>query len=601
MKTLALRQVKVLAPAALATALLGVVLGLVATTMQATAGVMIPPLEVAATLVLYVAPWLLGIATIAADGEAGGLAFLGTLPLSPLRHLALRAAVALGWTLVVVTPFVLVLEASTPAGLRGLPVHVAATPLLFVAALAAGATARQSLGAFLVTPLLALGPLVVYGAFVSIVRAPESALHLLMYPAVMIALAVAASRAFADPGRQLARRVVRVAGVLGGVVALGCGATTACWAAAALSPERQVSLHARGPVVVVFDDLVPEWRGLKTKRRTILLDPEAVARAKDLTTAFDAGWWREGRHQVWSTSPDGRLALLAGDQRHLELVDVRARSVVASPPLARVDQRAANPEWPRLHVPVAANACGWLDGEPWIVANDVADDVAGDCVVRRLGGQELLRLAPDARVLATGGARLIVAGADGARRVVDLRDGSSAPLPPGVFAALSPRGEALALGWPAGERLERVERLELRRLDEPDAPTTWLDLEGIDDQEQVTLRFSPDERRVVVEWQTVRLTPYGSRAVEARAADLARGEVRRAPPSVWPEVWSPAGTIYVEGGRTWVDLTESTLVARELPSRSPAYTRWAAWFDGERTLVRASLPDGAVERVTLQR
>lgn len=215
MKTLALRQVKLLAPAALATIALGVVMTFVAGALGSMARISLSPIEIGATLMLYVAPWLLGIAAVAPDGESGGLAFLGALPLGKKRHLALRVGVAAAWVVVIVAPFLAVAQATAVNGAHALPEGAILSPALFAAAVAAGAITRQSLGAFLATPLLIVVPITAYGSFLFAVDAPGEH-YLPMYPGLLIALAIAGFMAFADPGRMLARRVVRVVGVLGG-------------------------------------------------------------------------------------------------------------------------------------------------------------------------------------------------------------------------------------------------------------------------------------------------------------------------------------------------------------------------------------------------
>lgn len=520
MKTLALRQAKRLAPPALAVVALGLLVYLVALgTSDANRALRLPPLEVAALLVLYVAPWLLGVAAIAPDAEAGGLTFLGTLPLGRRRHLAVRAGVAAASTLVVVAPFLLLVAVTSSVGLRDLEDHAARATVLFAAGLAAGAAARHSLGAFLAAPALLAAPVALYMTFLRAVGAPGEPFYAAAYPGVGVVLVLATVRAFADPGRIAWRPALRAVSVLAGAVALGCGATTVAWAAAIAFPQRSTFQWRIGDVVVMNDYVQPDWPNHPEVGRTTLLRSATPIAPDDVAAAAARGWRLDGDWLLAGVSPGGRVALLVarGYADDVQLVDVDARRVLATTTAYWLPLEAYG--FGLQVLDDTSPDYGWIAERPWFVREDG--------VVQVVAGETLLRLTPGAQVHSVGGRHLLVSGAGPLRRV-DVRDGSETPLDGVDAAELSPRGYLLIT-------LERG-RLVLRRL--PPASGAGadevlaLDVGDAMQGTHVTVSFSHDERRVLVARQ-VRGDQDGAPATRrALLIDLVTGAQRDAGVSV---------------------------------------------------------------------
>ena len=177
MRRFFVRELLRLAPVALATAFLGVLVyvGLAYLSPGSWAH---GAADHAYLIVLLGAPWLLGSASIAPDAESGALTFMATLPVRSGRQLAARILAALGYALLVPAVAWLLLQPES-AGKR--PTWFVYPPetlfaVVFLGAVLASATIRNALAAFMITPLLVGLPLAgivelgIYWQWVSVIE-----------------------------------------------------------------------------------------------------------------------------------------------------------------------------------------------------------------------------------------------------------------------------------------------------------------------------------------------------------------------------------------------------------------------------------------------
>lgn len=534
MRSLLLRQVRLQAtPAAAAVGLGLLVLILSALSPGRLDAYGVSPAEVAFAVAAVVAPWLLGVGAVAADAQAGGLRFLGALPVGPGRHLLLRALVAFGLSALVVGAFALPLRVIDEATLE----QVALGQALLVASLAAGALVRQPLAAFVAAPLLLAAPVLAYRELSRALSAPGEFLVAanLAAPAV---LALIAWRAFARPAGEPRRLLAGAAAALAAAVALGGAATTAARAAAHARPERQVEWAVHGGVLVRSEVEWVRWPTASPRHWNTLVPLDRLAVARDLDEALAGAWTLDG----WVGVMQARGTLLVGwHDGERRLLDVAARRVVATAPERGPVTRVA-PSWdPALRVDAGARP--WLAGEPWGLDPNVG--------ARTFRGAPLEGVPAGARVEALGGPRLI-AQVDGARVLVDLTRGAAAPLtaPPDAAVALSPSGRHLVLRTREG--------LTLRDLGDGTERVVPAPAGG-----DVRVEFAPDEARAIVELSA-------DTRVEALAVDLVTGEVRPLPEGTagGPWVWSPSGR-RVATWWAWVDLAQDPPDVRPAPGGAP--------------------------------
>lgn len=551
MKTLVLRQVRQLAQPALVSVGLGALTFLGMSLTDGWRQLTFSPADIALALVTLVAPWLIAVAAIAPDAESGGLAFLGGLPLGPTRHFALRALVALGWSIAAVVPFVVLAAPNRPDPLL---FTLSFGALAFIAGLAAGAVVRQSLAAFVTAPLLVAAPLTLYALFTSAIGAPaqfQVAAPFVLAPVLVVAGWVA----FREPAGRSWRPVLRTTGLLLGAVALACGATTAAWAHAVAFPTRHTQWSTDGPVLVRIDTMTADWNK-EWSRTTTFFPASDLDGAKHLEDLQD-GWTFDGHLSVLETTPAGRVTAYAGDSDTMFLLDVSGRKV-----LARERRHWNAPAVDR------STAQALPDDTPWFVTYDGA--------VRTFGGKWLRDLPDGATLEATGGARLVARLPDASRVLVDLRTGAETALGPSRdYVILSPRGRYLAQ-WTFGRVMAD---LTFRHLD--DGREVALPVRaGAGPLQGLSAAFSPDERAVIVTWSTLPGageddlgTAYPS---ESRTAvlDLERGTSVEIPSNVgWILAWSPGGrrVLTYQG---WIDLDDQPTLVRPLPELDGSVRRF---------------------------
>jgi hypothetical protein len=580
-----LRQVRLLAAPALVSMGLGLVILLGMSYTSDWRVVTASPADIALALVAIVAPWLIAVAAIAPDAESGGLAFLGGLPLGRARHFALRALVALGWSIVAVTPFVALVAREFPGHQLADDLARALLPgvLAFVAGLAAGAVARQSLGAFIAAPLLVGVPVGLYEAFVYAMRAPAD--YFMAGPVVACALLLVAGwLGFRDPAVGPSwRPLLRTSGLLLGAVVLGCGVTTAAWAHAVVFPERDEAWSAQGPLVAHHVARRADWPGARNDWETALY-PAAGLEGVTTLEALGEGWSFDDGLRLLASTPEGHvLAHASSSPGRLMLLDVLNRKVLVAEDEARLT-------WAYTYAGAPLPEQTSVEGEPWLVTGD------GD--VKTFTGRLLHRLPEGLQLHATGGARLLGFFPDGERIVFDVSTGAQTSVGQSSdrgHVLLSPRGRYL-LRW-TQDSLEP--RLTFVDLDEgrqvtvpfPAGHPGWL--------QNVTTAFSPNDRSAVVYWSVSVTKPFhedGASTVEHQVAvDLAAGVVTELSSAAYWSVhgWSPSGRrALVDDG--WVDLDVAPEVVRKLPTPAGPLRR----FVDEDTLLWTT-PDGEVERLEL--
>jgi hypothetical protein len=583
-KTLMVRQVRLLATPALVSMALGLfpLVGLSLSDVALTAS----PAEVALALVAIVAPWLIAVAAIAPDAESGGLAFLGGLPLGRGRHFALRALVGVGWSLVVTAPFFALCarELSRHQFEDYAPVMVVFASLAFVAGLAAGAVARQSLAAFVAAPLLLLVPLGLYGAFLTNLRAPTE--FFLAAPIVAsVLLVVAGWLGFRDPAVSSWRPLVRTVGLLLGAVALGCGVTTAAWARALVFPSWTHEWGTQGSVLLRFSREEPDWPSADRGWNTTVYPVAALERVSTLDELAEhgEGWTFDQHLRVLAITAEGHV-LAQASYAQLLLLDLEQRKV-----LARVEPTRVL--WPNNRGLIVDEPIRLAPGAPWFV------DV--DRTVRALGGEVLHQLPVEASLEATGGARLVATLPDGKRILVDVTTGARTLLDVADdgYVVLSPSGRHLTQ-W---AYLSRVNGLTFRDLD-GGRDVTLPFPDGGRPLYNVSMSFAPDDRTVLVTWSALADEPadeYDASTIVTEdhiaAVDLVSGAVTELPAAAgWITAWAPGGRRFVTHDG-WIDLDDQPTLFRPFPVGRGAVCRFV---DDDTVLCSIG---GKIERIELGR
>lgn len=577
MKTLMLRQVRLLATPALVSLALGLVPLVGQSFTSDWAFMAASPAELALALVAIVAPWLIAVAAIAPDAESGALAFLGGLPLGRGRHFALRALVALGWSLVVTAPFfALCARELSPRQFEDYgSVMLVLASLAFVAGLAAGAVARQSLGAFVAAPLLLAVPLGLYGALVTNLRAPVE--FLLAGPIVAaVLLLLAGWLGFRDPATSSWRPLLRTAGLLLGGVVLGCGVTTAAWARALVFPSWTHDWATQGSVLLRFSHEEPDWPSANRGWNTTLYPVAALERVSTLDELVEhgQGWTFDQHLRVLAITAEGHV-LAQANSAQLLLLDLERRKV-----LARVDPTSVL--WPYNRGLIVGEPIRLEGRAPWFV------DV--DRRVRALSGEVLHQLPEGTSLEAAGGARLVARLPDGERIVLDVTTGARTRLDGASegYVVLSPSGRHVTQ-W---SYMSLVAGLTIRNLDDGSDVTLPFP-EGGRPLYNVGMSFAPDDRTVLVTWSALAREPADEHDASAimtedhsAAVDLVSGAVTALPAAAgWIVAWAPGGRRLLSH-TGWVDLDDQPTVLRPFPRQSGAVSCFVdddtvLWSKGE--------------------
>jgi hypothetical protein len=561
-KSLFLRQLRLLAPSALASVALGL-LTLIGSTLfmdDAWRALNLDAAGMAFMLVGVVAPWLLGVASIAPDAESGGLAFLGVMPLKPGRHLALRVAAAGAWTAVAVLPFAagFVLGGAVPDAERRLAFAAAvllATIPIGAAGLAAAATAGRSLAAFIVTPALLFAPLGAYVFHAQVLGAP-SEFFVGGFVALPIALLLATWASFRELRHPGLRPALRGVGALLLAVALGCGVTTTAYGWARLSPAVWVEgawISDQGPMTLTISNR-SDWPRSHEWQRVAVVPRERLREGADLLAIAQSGLVLEGGDGPIAFGPDGATFVQQGAT--VALLDAQGAPIGGwgyAPqglPWSGVQLSRGASNWNRLPV-------GWTaDGVPWVLSLDGRSG-------QGLDGRPVWSLPDGTSLEALGLTMAIVRDDAGRRWSLDTRGGAPEPIettPDTVGVDPSPTGRWLVVGRRSLEGTRRPALLEVRSRSGDVAIS--LPVQG---RLQARLTFSPDESTVILMTDAIDHAQY---VVWLSVVELERGEVRTTtisnPPSA-PSVraWSPSGRrLLLDIG--WLDLDEPALAVHPL-------------------------------------
>lgn len=587
MKSLLVRQVRLLFPSALASVAMGLLVLALATLSSDQLRSPMAAIDIALGFVMIGAPWLLAVACIAPDGETGGLTFLRALPLRATRHLALRVLVAAAWAAVVVAPFATV--SSLPRReVEALGLYAA---VAFAAGVCAACVARRGLAAFALAPLLVAASLGSYQLYAGSLSAPEvfvEAGGVLLIPVLLLAAWVA----FRDPALDPRSPARKTAAVLASALVLGCGVTFACRAYALASPEHQVDWRVDEGIVTYTESRRSTWDPMDAQFESTLVPLRDLGDGAVLDQ-LPAGCRLDRFAQVFSQRGDRAVVRSAG---HYALVDTRARRVLSPwTGLGTLAQRRfARKRGPVRDLGVLGqpgSVHGWVEGEPWIALE------SGRVVT--VADRTLTTLPPGALPESWGGHRLVVRAAEGVL-LVDVRDGAREVLGPSsgdsLWAVqLSPDGRVLAC-W----RDEETPRLDLRDL-ESGATCSVAGPRVVDAGSlRGILAFSPAGRHAVFHWSTDGKPGVGSSVV----VDLATGAVLPLERAWSPTYWSPSGSRAADDWTGWLDLTDPALALRPLPAgavRVRGEGPVIVTFADDETLRVIDRTTGRVTRVALER
>lgn len=226
----------------------------------------------------FLAPGVLGIATLAPDTASGATAFFTRLPIAPWRWVAVKLVAAGGWTLLIhladrlalawlASPGLLERASITPGFVASFAPFVAPAQACGLGlGCLASAVVPRTMPAILLAPSLAVsGLLVLLGVPMVAWRIPpDEGLSAIAAPALGLAGLIAAALAFlrGEPHRPSARPALLAAAVMAPALVLGVSATAVAhaWTVEAAVPDLAVG-PALGVAAPSGDRIAVELQG----------------------------------------------------------------------------------------------------------------------------------------------------------------------------------------------------------------------------------------------------------------------------------------------------------------------------------------------------